>query len=1783
MTSRLSQRRSQKQEKYKRHIASLTQNDSNVSKDDGSGNNNNKSEDRNPPIQDNKTRNVADYPLDEIPKIQQNQSDGAFPYRRRSGRSLTRAYPGTNSRSSSNSSNNSSEPGRIVPSPRTGRSHSRSDRRIPKTRSLSGMRTAQMPSSTTPIEKATRSSKVDNARARSKSRSNSSEPSKTRPETMRVGRSPFTKLVAEKKGGLTRKPKGISKYDLRPTSSTISQASSTISQSPSTSSMGDIKPTTSTATSVPSLKPAKSIASSAATSVPSLKPATSIHSSDPSVKVVSNKSAPSEVVVTNSTLSEESPDAVNVSVLSQENVKKHTDVNDVYEDPPLQELESEVTVNTDLENELPTQSLLATLATSPVKEVVSPVISPVSQSNEESTNENVDQRELALSESSEEKKEDDNAPNSKAWDLSNPEFSKFSSSREGEFKPVSFDNEEWESEKDTKFTDSAFKDNTEKANEKGNSSKDQKSPDMFDTSSWAAGTISGFSNTSMSKVEVDVTAEKNFVAMMIEEMKFRAITDEERKMMFDANAKILQAEEQAELELKKVQKDDEPLITGRSDSNSVEGSEANTGVSLEDRLKSYNSYEVDEESSVDDRKSENSESSDDEEVKYVGQDNEEEVPEADNNKTSVEEHVELVSSNDVPTLGVAASAASGNSSNSKPPPSPKPDIDDLVIPSSLSELKRQAAPPPPPPPGKKKKKKKKKSKSKKDSSKTKNIPLIAPPSEEKLKTWKGNESKSDYFEFKPFKNAKKEDASKSAEADDDDIWSGVKESPDPSQDDASKDDVWMGVAESRDSKGDVWAGVAESKDSANQNAASEEIEESKDNETTSVKKEDEKSVAKDGSTPELVVEVQSEDNSTTVMHTSPTKHLWQQQVDDAMGLVEQLELECDNGNIPEIGMFPTPLLSDDVPSASQSEDTAEPPPPPKEEAIEEAQSEDTAEPPPPPKEEAIEEAIEIKKGPPKPLKIDVEDPIESTMFPLSPNAFASPQSVISPKANIPSENRKASSSARSVLTDSNIAAKAAMASSAAANTFEEKFKPKYDDLVWFSKEVLATEFSVESNDMEVSKVALKILEDKENFNCMCRFVAENINQVSMELNPHLKPSDTFDEDTLSRTFSATDLKSLKSTNTVLSITSSGDSDDKSVQRLLLKPIVISDATVDMSSKYLAANFVSFLFMSAKLANLPSPFGDSNPFLAMIVESSLETIDNQSSPKSAQELIFEQLDGKVEKLVEFVRRVKDSCDKEMKTLHPPSRDPPMLSPKQPIRSTDSQDIPTAQNAVCWAEKRVDTGKRFIAPDYHPSPFESSIIVAPRIVAAVLSFLGDPVAVSKMKEVNQKCQRIIVENEHVLMQDAVRVGGIDARFRPSFWLYVALEKSDADCRANKFSGAEELNALELSAEEGKWHHVIQRDVDRSFGNMPPHKTGATFQSDSIVPALVTWGQNRLMKRGVKGGGEPMPTPDIGDEKHESKRKSTTVSSPPWKADNTEENADTEAENKNDDSPKDTVSDWGAVSPKGSFVADEAETSTEDIALCGNHLSADAKVDLQNKLSYILHTLAASYEDIGYCQGMDYVVAHLLRNLQDTIRFKAANNSLPPIISTASTLNVTEDLEALNKDIDSNHVVEEAIVRVMDTFFGNYNLKHMYWPELRCLKTCCRVFERLIQIKLPVLADHFEHHDLNVGLFAIGWFQTLFLYLPSMPSATVCRMWDIWLVERSFKIFFRVGTAILFLSQPILLNHELEGMMTYLNTIPDATLLRPDILIPCALNIKVTNRLLQELEDEITKSAK
>jgi len=487
-----------------------------------------------------------------------------------------------------------------------------------------------------------------------------------------------------------------------------------------------------------------------------------------------------------------------------------------------------------------------------------------------------------------------------------------------------------------------------------------------------------------------------------------------------------------------------------------------------------------------------------------------------------------------------------------------------------------------------------------------------------------------------------------------------------------------------------------------------------------------------------------------------------------------------------------------------------------------------------------------------------------------------------------------------------------------------------------------------------------------------------------------------------------------------------------------------------------------------------------------------------------------------------------------------------------------------------------------PTLQPSPLETALWRCASIVPWVLSYLGNPVDVCHWKCLNVYCHRIVQEQEQAMMKAAVRTGGLEKDMRNKFWTWMTLVKCqdrrwwirhgpkedpgrrewedrygdmDEDVKEEEEEEEEMVDVIpespkvdysfaewEAMGRRSKWATLIERDVVRSFGNLPPHKLNARFRADSIVRALITWGKNRWSRRRKgENGVTRTPTRYLSSTHHQGGHGEEDIAN-------------------EDEAPIDTVSDWGGISQSFDTapMMDHDHSSVKELALGGNTLSTDVKMIMQEKLGKILYALAAVYPEVGYCQGMDYIVAHLLR----------------VILGGGSTHWKYHGFQECHHYYDGLRV-EETVFRVMKTLFSTYNLRHMFMPQLRCLKRCCRIFEYLIKLKLPVLADHFDHYDLNVGLFALGWFQTLFLYLPSMPSATVCHMWDIWLVERSFKIFYRVGTAILYLSQPILLNHELEGMMTYLNTFPDVTLLRPDILIACALQIKVTNRMLMNIE--------
>lgn len=688
------------------------------------------------------------------------------------------------------------------------------------------------------------------------------------------------------------------------------------------------------------------------------------------------------------------------------------------------------------------------------------------------------------------------------------------------------------------------------------------------------------------------------------------------------------------------------------------------------------------------------------------------------------------------------------------------------------------------------------------------------------------------------------------------------------------------------------------------------------------------------------------------------------------------------------------------------------------------------------------------------------------------------------------------------------------------------------------------------------------------------------------------------------------------------------------------------------SDELAGLFVDWLQRISKVTGIPSPFGGINPFIPSIAYDGIPkkpAAQSTRGQKSIQDLIFTNEDRVIAifqfllkackgSVVENVRHVLSIIDEDhIDVIDPYSTPTKVAATTATLRAASPTDkqARVQSTTIRKSNKRYNSNQKstrlninptYVVPAEHPSPFEKAVWSQPSIVISILSFLGDPVSVCVAKRLNVFCNRIVSENQHVLMRDAVRLGGMNKFKRPSFWLWVTemCKPEDPIPRQGsepKYCGNDFHKLKDLGA-KGRWQHHIERDVTRSFGNMPPHKTGARYRQDSIVRALVSFGKETIIRNSrsyinMESNSHIMDKVPEGLETEHFKLSSRVDC-----------RDDSSHGSSGSHTPTDTVSEWPAISPVGSLVSEEPSLSVvrfddnsiqivssengeiletneiqpqnnwnlqssnsqvSDPVLSCNALTNEMKIDLQNKLRTILHALAARHEGVGYCQGMDYIVAHLLRVLQDTILLRVVQQSMPIGQDNLEWRSMSSDeknciLRARMSDINfKSAIVEEVVFDVMDTFFLTYNLQHMYWPELRCLKTCCRVFENVIRQKLPVLADHFEHHDMNVGLFALGWFQTLFLYLPSMPSATVCHIWDIWLVERSFKIFFRVGTAILFLSQPTLLNHDLEGMMTYLNTFPDATLLRRDILIPCALQIKITNRMLVEIEIEVTKPNK
>ncbi|CAF0906762.1 unnamed protein product [Rotaria sordida] len=192
--------------------------------------------------------------------------------------------------------------------------------------------------------------------------------------------------------------------------------------------------------------------------------------------------------------------------------------------------------------------------------------------------------------------------------------------------------------------------------------------------------------------------------------------------------------------------------------------------------------------------------------------------------------------------------------------------------------------------------------------------------------------------------------------------------------------------------------------------------------------------------------------------------------------------------------------------------------------------------------------------------------------------------------------------------------------------------------------------------------------------------------------------------------------------------------------------------------------------------------------------------------------------------------------------------------------------------------------------------------------------------------------------------------------------------------------------------------------------------------------------------------------------------------------------------------------------------------------------------------LYKLSRAYsvrdEEVGYCQGLSFVIATLLIHMPEEQAFML--------------------LCKLMED-------ERYLLREM--YKANFENLQMKFYQLNCL----------IEDNLPDIYAHFYDLKVECHMFASQWFLTLFT--AKFPLYLVFRIMDIFLYE-GFNAIFAVALALLKCNQKDLLSLDFEGVMRYFRVnLPKKYLCEDhaDELIQTASSMKISGKKLKRYEKE------
>ncbi|KAK0461083.1 rab-GTPase-TBC domain-containing protein [Desarmillaria tabescens] len=158
-------------------------------------------------------------------------------------------------------------------------------------------------------------------------------------------------------------------------------------------------------------------------------------------------------------------------------------------------------------------------------------------------------------------------------------------------------------------------------------------------------------------------------------------------------------------------------------------------------------------------------------------------------------------------------------------------------------------------------------------------------------------------------------------------------------------------------------------------------------------------------------------------------------------------------------------------------------------------------------------------------------------------------------------------------------------------------------------------------------------------------------------------------------------------------------------------------------------------------------------------------------------------------------------------------------------------------------------------------------------------------------------------------------------------------------------------------------------------------------------------------------------------------------------------------------------------------------------------------QENLFNVLKAYSLYDSQVGYCQGLPFVVAILLLNMPDEEAFS-------------------------------------LLVRLMYV----YDLRGHFLPEMPKLQLRLFQFDRLVEELLPVLHIHFLRQGVKSSMFCSQWFLTMFSY--RFPLDVVFRIYDNCLAN-GIEAMFGFSIALLRKNEDLLLGLKFDEILTFLNT--------------------------------------